>query len=1015
MSVVQEIGDVALSGLRFGQAAISKVADFSVRGAKQGLRLGRTVMKQIPIDKLRASGANLNVVNKINLRKLFQKKYGAEVKSTTSDELFEDRADELMDDDAGEALSDEKVQERVDKKFFDREYDPVRFELNQLQATWADVEETPQHEVERKAIEDAILDRRQKVLVVGTTLKRRVLDNYTSFVAGIEQIQRVNEDLLATSATCTDTRERLHSVKERYVVGGLLIPQLHRRRTHIRELTTIVDVMAEVTRRYQGLQQLIDDGRYVDAVTMLADEANIADVECVKGVQSMRPVLEEWDRFLSSNVTMMNHINAHVADTISSLRVFQELKYRNAMEAARMLGEFDDCVHNVVQCLWGNAVQVLMKSLREVSSVKDEEVDVVVIIEGIMPDHLSLAIVQLCGKMADYLVLYNSVCKAHLEEINAPRCEEAAEFHRRALEYIKPVGRRVGRDLGEKLITVIQYTPWKNVDLDKVLHCFFVISMLVEAMSVFGLSKEELAAIRSTIKSHLAHNCTTYFLQKKGTDVYNFMCDDTWETMRSSPLHTQTVVQPLTPELYRKSIKQVKQYVNSDSPSAAQIADNPFYTPVFMTPQDTSKLVFLRTIGEWAQEEAANKVTSEPAQSPTSRTPTSAHLALPSLTQYSCVVQSTQAAANLMAEAIARIVLRFPPLAAEVVQWCEDLTALVLICVGDSFVSCSRDVALEDQPHFTEEGRRIIRAARERSRCALTTAAAVSPAGSPASPSPAKKFSTRVCGNVECLSSAEQMYGLETRCIAVEAVQSLIVAYRAAVHAVAPLLPPSIVEQRKHTMLAFSYVSDEMMQVIMHRMILANFSMERFSSDLQKMFQQGPKGDLTPSPCIRSLIDKLASFYNQCPSFPSRNMDALFQCRLVFAIQSLIVQECSLLVMNPKLEFALMNVNKRKLEDMFVVQLSVDAKAFIERAADLLPLGGRAVALPNYIKEFLSPAFEQEFERRISWVEAHHCSYNAADIANWLCLSSRSKKRQLDDVLARLEHSDVVPLFALKS
>jgi syndetin len=1011
MEVVQEIGDVAWSGLRLGYAGISKVADFSLRGAKEGLRLTKTALKQIPLDKLRVSGANLNVVNKINLRRLFQKRYGTDMKSTASDDLFGDRADELLEvEEAEEALSDERVQERVDKKFFDREYDPVRFELSQLQATWTDVEETPQHELERKSIEDAILDRRQKVHVVGTTLKRRVLDNYTSFVAGIEQIQRVNEDLLSTSVTCTDTRERLCAVKVRHIVGGLMIPQLHRRRIHIRELSSIVDVMAEVTRKYRGLQQLIDDGRFVDAVTMLADETNIANVECIKDVSAMRPVLEEWDRFLSSNVTIMTHINDHVGDTISSLRTFQELKYRNAMEAARMLGEFDDCIGNVVQCLWNNAVQVLMKSLSEVSSVKGEEADIATVIEGIMPDHLCLAVVQLCGKMADYLVLYNSVCKAHMEEINAPRSEETAEFHRKALEFIKPVGQRVGRDLSEKLTNVIQYAPWQHVDLDKVLHCFFVISMLVEAMSVFGLTKDELGSIRATVKLYLSQYCSYYYLQKKGSDVYAFMKDDTWEPLKSAPLQTQSVVQPLSPDLYRNFIKQVKQYVNSDSPSAAQIADNPFYTSSFMSPQDTSKLVFLRTVGDWAKEEAAKET---PAASPVSGPPK----ILPSLMQYSCVVQSTQAAANLMAEAIARIVLRFPPLAAEVLQWCEDLTAFVLICIGDSFVSCSRELLLEDQPHFTPEGRRILRAARENGAKAITASTsnvAASPSGSPSSPSSASHRSTRVCGGVEVLTQVEHMYGLEARCVAVEALQSLLVAFRGAVHAVAPLLPGKVVEARHHSLHSFNYVSDEMLQVIMHRMILANFSTEKYGAELQKMYSHGAKGDMKVSACMKSLIDSVASFYQRCPSFPSKNMDELFQRRLVFAIQSLIVQEMSLLVMNPKLEFALMNVNKKKMEQMFVVQLTVDAKEFVDRAVDFLPLGGRAVAIPKYIQEFLQSAFEEEFDRRVAWIRQHHVLYNAADIANWLCQASRTKKRELDTLLAELKHVDIVPLFPQK-
>lgn len=996
-AVVDNIGDAVGSGLRFGQQALTSLADFSLKGARQGLKLTKTVLKQIPMDKLRASGANLNVMKKVNLRKLFQSRYGAEVRSTgLADEAD---LDVFMDDEAGEeALTDEKVQERVDKKYFDREYDPVRFELSQLQASWADLSE---HVVdaEKKAIEDAILDRRQKCNVVGTTLKRRVLDNHSVFVSGIEQIQKVNEDLLATSTVCTHTRETIHLAKRSFVVGGLIIPVLQRRRVHLNGLQQVTEAMNTAVQRYQTLQQLMQECRFVEAVKMLREQADDDNVEQLKKLDAMRPILAEWSRFASGTCSILQQINASVSELLSGPRQFNELKYRNAIEACKMLGDASDCFNNVAQSLWGNAIQIMIRSLSEMSSVKDEQSDIGRIAAGIDAAHLLLAVVQLCGKMADFLVLYNAVCKAHLEEIKlatsalkgelADGTEKASAqaslaFHTGALEYVKPVGRRIGRDIGEKLSVILSCAQFAHVDLDKVLHMFFTVSMLVEGTSVLNLNKDELASIRSTVKTSLNDYMVHHFLSKRCDNLIAFMAEDTWAANGATVL-SQQIVKPLTPDAYRNSIRLIKAYTNADTAiSSTKLADNPFYSQPFMVPQDTTALIQM-----------------EPLSALTERDPANWHVA----THSSAVCSSSQFTANMLVELIARVVVRFPPLAAEVLQWCEDIVSLYVLVVADNFVSCSREVLMEEQPHFTFEGRRTLERLRGAARrCAPEAVARRDSLG-------VSDFPPRVCGQVEELQNPQKMYGLVQRCVAVETTLTVVVALRAAIQTVAALLPEGVVKERQANASSLHRLGDELVQVIMHRMVLANFPTSRFSSDLARMYNGSVKVNANePSPCMQGLLQTMRDFLDKRPSFPSRWLEDMFLCRFVFAVQSITVQEYALLVM-PKQEF---QFQKKKMDDMFVLQLNADVSSFNDKVQDMTPIGAKAIALRSYVKEFLNSAFEEDFEKRQQWVAQHHAPYPGVDVANWLCMGSRTKRKALEEVLARLKHVDGIPLITLK-
>jgi hypothetical protein len=252
---------------------------------------------------------------------------------------------------------------------------------------------------------------------------------------------------------------------------------------------------------------------------------------------------------------------------------------------------------------------------------------------------------------------------------------------------------------------------------------------------------------------------------------------------------------------------------------------------------------------------------------------------------------------------------------------------------------------------------------------------------------------------------------MQRRCVAVDGAMSVVLALRASIQSVSSLLPQSVVEQRLASVAAQLQCGDELLQVIMHRMVLANFPTDQFSTDLEKLFNNPAKWSQQPSKCMSNLTSTVQRFLGQRPEMPTRRLDNMFLCRVVFAVQSIMIQSYAQLIMNPKQEFSVMNLNRRKAETGFLLQLTVDARSFNNEIQDMLPIGRDGIALPNVVSEFVAAAYEEDFEKRKAWIARYHAPYAAADMANWLCMSSRTKKKELDAFIGTLQHADAIPLF----
>ena len=74
--VFDTVQSVAKSGFRFGQRMVHDAASLSKKGAKEGLKLTKSVLKQIPVERLSTTLTN---------RSAFLAKYGRS-KPKTNDE-----------------------------------------------------------------------------------------------------------------------------------------------------------------------------------------------------------------------------------------------------------------------------------------------------------------------------------------------------------------------------------------------------------------------------------------------------------------------------------------------------------------------------------------------------------------------------------------------------------------------------------------------------------------------------------------------------------------------------------------------------------------------------------------------------------------------------------------------------------------------------------------------------------------------------------------------------------------
>lgn len=996
----------------------------AVRGVKRGYKTAlKTIDRQI---RTSAAGGT----TRGDVRRLFQLRYGAEVRNDEGEKVAAAEASDAESDNEP-PLTDEQVHERVDKVFFDRSYNGAAVEITRMEVAYADSPEDIKGE--REKAEARLLELRQKCDVVSTTLKKRVLTHHKAFMRGVDDMRLVNESLFSTSSDCKRARMTVRKSRSARVAQIELLAQ-HRKRRHVLETQALLSAMKQMLWRRDQLLALVASGKLVEASKLLKENADLEIEAPLSRLDAMKSVLQEWHAYRDNPTQLAKCVETVLAECLTVN--FIASTYRNAIESSATLTSPQQTTNLIVSLLWRSAVHILTRSLTELSHVKDDTASIADISEGIHPDHLLLGYCQMSMRLTDFFNLYGTITRLHAEEA-AIASSPCASLHALALRQVQDVGRKVYRDLTEKLCLALSHSRLMAVDIDRVLHAFVIGSLLVEASEVLTTNQEDIAEARRQLIGVLVTYMRTGFQRAKAREMLQFMMDDSW-TLHDVSAASLHVVRSLSGDGYQRRIKEVRAYLTDTTSITTR--ENPFLSPSMVAPQDTSQLVQTETFGEyWAalhKPKAATVLQPQPqtpaltdeardvivagtsptklASTSSTEPPPSAHVSVAEKVSMppTALTSSAVSACNTFVEYAARVCVRFPPLAADILGWTEELVELYMYTVADNFVSVSRSVPIENQGDFsrsTQAKLAELRATGERAVGAsngtflpckdspfgeLTSISSVPDLGSSSGNSVQQPFPPRVWQHfrLEFASEAHQ-YALGRRAVACEASITVLLLHEAVVRSFTSLLPTATVQLHLTRCQELYHTATEVLHVCMHRLCLAIFPMESVCTDIAKL---RTKNEVCVSPYVSQLVRAMTALSSRRQPMPTAVLEKLFWQRFIFAVQSVLVREYSKLA-------------KRKLTDLAVMQIQVDVQNFQQQAATAF--GREHILLPEYVLGLVKTGFwMDDGGQRLGWLRKQHHLYAAADLVNWMGGGDKPFRLQVEDTLRELRHQDAIPV-----
>lgn len=565
-------------------------------------------------------------------RRQFQAKYanmdnsrrGTSTSQTARRQLEEsDGSSYCESSDPVEGLTDEEVKGLVECKFFDPAYDPVVHEIEHLPPQCPESEEAIR--AENALVDQKILELRQQCDVVSTTLKKRVLMHQEAFVGGIEQLRRVNDNLLETSSDCKKCRHALRRAKESTIHQLHIIAQ-KRGVDNCAATVAVLRAMKKMNWKIMQLNGLLRAGKMVEAAQFLKREEKIEMEEVLNNIDCMREALEEW----RSYITQPNKLHDYMETALKNCftQVFMKDIYQNIVESSYILSSSAECCSTVEMLLWETAVQILTKSLVTISTVKNESASLEDIVAGIEPAHLVIGFVSMAVKLIDFLFVFKTVYHLH-EEVassatekkgsesekssenvsfpNASHSEEAASstpipFHAsepisclRSLDdgakhhsivkkektshtpesnedlvhvdlllRMNRLGPRLTRDLLQKIsaaISGVSPSCFAAMELEQVVHLFVIVDLLIESMVV--TLRADIVDVENTRKELLDVLATTL------RQNFSFSrLDDLVQEMNRDPweicdlsVSSLTVCKALHSTFYDDQVRLIHQYL----------------------------------------------------------------------------------------------------------------------------------------------------------------------------------------------------------------------------------------------------------------------------------------------------------------------------------------------------------------------------------------------------------------------------------------------------------------------
>ncbi|CCW65916.1 unnamed protein product [Phytomonas sp. Hart1] len=1029
----------------------------TVRCVKKGYRFTKKALKDIPTDSFKPRKTSQAKSNNDVRHSVDFKDEEEGLLSRTDVEMEGSENSEMINSLEDPPLTDDQVELQVDLKYFDPTYDGVAYELAHF-TPLSNNEASNSQELDR--MEARILDLQKKCAIVSTTLEKRVLMHYAEFVEGIEGIYDVEDSLLQISSDCKKARAGIRRSKATAAAQVALLG-LGRRRKNIVDSLNLVQSMSQIISRRNQFNSLISCGKLIDAMRLLhqAEEDNEEVENRLLGVPFVKKIIEEW-RSCQKKTQFLEECVEVILDKSLTHR-FVESTYRNLVESATgMVGKTPSALGNqIAQLLWCIAAQILTKSLHEISQLKDESAPIASLAEAIEPKHLLLCFCQMAAKLLDFFHMYARILHWHRTE-STRGDSELCEVHAAVLCGVRDIGHRIGGDLLHKLLLAITHARVEELDLTRGLHLFVVMDMLLEGVKITGVDLAELETTTTQTRERLTRIIARQFQRPKAMEVVWWMMEDGWGMSDLSAL-SLNVVRAISTKPYLAAIRSVRDYLDSaqdEGESGEGRVDNPFYAAEVIDPPDLREFHQTETFGQyWARvnhrggegslcgsgvcgpSHAVNcedTLTSRKASSGACDFPgrhpntnglsastgsdtlaggnylfgggearLSTRISMPP----TVLTASAMTLCNTLTESAARVVIRYPPLADEMIRWTGDLIGLFLYIIADNFVSISKNVPIERQAGvFSPSTQVALEAMRSAAEAALGPSFHLSDSFTGDLRDSNHKwnrddltvrvggFPPRVWGRLRGeFASGGDYFAVVDRVVACESCAAVVFHQEAFLCAIVAKLSASQVNAAFRRLRGFYTAAMEVLHVGIYRVCQAIYPMEDIAAAIAKLRPR--KDDLQESPYVKTILSEMKRINDRRPVMPTPVLEAAFLQRWIFTVQATLVREYS-------------KLSKRKLNGILVMQIQIDVQNFQEQVA--AAFGRHNVVFPDYIVNLIKTGFYLDNrEKRLSWLPLNHTMYFAADLVNWLSGGDRGFKEMLENILQNeLNHHDTLPM-----
>ena len=843
------------------------------------------------------------------------------------------------DDDVQGSLAE--LEQRVDRKYFDVNFDGLRAEVYSVGATYAEGQSDIEKELQQ--LETMQKERNEQLRAINGALKRRVLENYEVFVDGVCRIKDVNGDLLETAQDCRTSRERLSVARQRFIVSGLEIPRMQRRRNNMNRVLALLAQLRATKARSAQLRQLHSSHRFRELADIAAQQSKHSVAAEVASLTSAQGFLSEWNDFVKDPEALLRDADAAVEACIA--RKFSLDAYTSAIDAYVSLGSTASGAKRITTRLLSAGSTIVQRAISDLAG--KVQGDVATVAAAVPPEAVGICTCQICAKVLQIIVVVKSITDFHqavVDRDDPARSAEEIELHRTLLASTTSTAVEMGISTQFSIIEAAENLFLRD-DTTLALHIFYLFSLAIEATNELGVGSAAMVSTRERLKGLVKRWVSEHVVVDRAVQLVASMENETWQVDSDTTPEGFSLVANLSPSTFRRDVKRVKAFI-VDRRSEA---DNPFYDPALTLPQDTSNTIDVRHF-----------------------TPTQPH---------SVIVPTASLIGNAAFIFVARIVARYPPLATEALGWLEQLWAIYSYVAAANFISVSRLTPLEDQHDFSPSCRSMLKNMRE--QCLTVLPDTTEEDGS---------FPPAVYEQIrDRFGSQDHLFAIVERIGAMESAVVIADLAKDMVRSLAPLLSKSSVEAQLDRAEEMRRCAMELLHVGTHRLANAAFPLDWLAEDLSRTKWVARDG-MQCGAYVSALSAKLEGLQSKVARrlhFPSRSIENAFWQHVCYAVQVSMIGGFS---------------GAKRKSDSGVSQMSVDMQAINEVLREALGANAVARGCEKFGSLFLRSYFGSPDERT-RWLEEHHTLFRRDDLVSWLA-DDRESKAKIDGILRKVGHED---------